>query len=242
MPLKILDWIGGSLIVIAVVLGIYFSLSKEQYNYIREGKPFVVRVLYPYFFTQYINHVPQNRLSILGDFMNPDTGGISQKVFSQNALISESKKKNLEITLKPGDLVTGVYIPGKFEKTVAIYGLLDLNPDISFLSKNGKPYQSTISVLKTLVGISLALVLLGLLVLCIYSVEFYEPLDLDFSKFLIPVLVACPFDFDVFLFSVSFRKKSRQGSIVPVYLYFWGSSFRLCGSDTLDAFSQWLSG
>ena len=98
--------------------------------------------------------------------------------------IQSESVDNHECSLRRGDYVTGLYIPGKFEKTFRLYGFLGLNPDVKFITQKN-PY----SVIAFLVIVAVPVVA-ALFAFLHYSGR-HEPLAHTMSPLILSVFGVC---------------------------------------------------
>ena len=114
---------------------------------------------------------------------HPETGRAVLVRLPSESIQSESVE-NHECSLRRGDYVTGLYIPGKFEKTFRLYGFLGLNPDVKFVTQKN-PYALLAFVL--VVVIPMVSVVFGFLH---YSSR-HEPLAHPMSPLCLGVFGVC---------------------------------------------------
>lgn len=180
LVLSYLHWIGLGMLAIFAIHFMVRLFSPGAFRYIREGIPFVVKILgvakMP---TSYYNGQPVGhafRAVVL--FVHPETQQLETlKVSSEQ--INQVSKDSVDTTLKTGDYVTAVYLPGRFDKTLKLYGFLELTPESSVLrkpvKKESEKRKSTItsSILIAYFVLFFFLIIFGLIMIAKYSpVEF----------------------------------------------------------------------
>ena len=201
--LKLFQIFGIILIAWGGIRRLSVSLKGKNLNFIREGKPFIVRVLHSSFSPQGTNYY---FFVVIGDFIHPETGDITQRVFFFQRAISKSDQPNLEPTLKPGDLITGIYIPGQFDHTANLYGLLDLNPEVSFLKNKKK--SSGKSIFKNPGKIGYYVYLLISFALLLFGYYLYPPHDFHWQNLLLPAIICSLLG--IFIFGMIYRSEKNK--------------------------------
>lgn len=116
--------------------------------------------------------------------IHPETGEETGIAVASNGLAS-SEKDRYDTTLKIGDQATLVYFPGKFDKSVKVYGFLDLNPAAQYITKAEKRRSAF-----EIIGIGLAILAFCGLILAAFSIERYEPLKFPLNPLSIGVIAA----------------------------------------------------
>jgi hypothetical protein len=189
LPLAYLHWVAYGLFAIAAIGIIRYLATGNQFRYVRDGVPLVVRVLCrKYEILQ--GQSPHFRFLAGVDCLDPETGALTRTWMRSDAFPSRSADlSRYQPPYEVGDYVTAVYLPGKFQKTACIYSLMGLNPSVGGILKDGRPWWpglSTFAVLCILIGF---VGLFALLVVFIYAVHFFEPIEMgawDFWKWSLP--------------------------------------------------------
>lgn len=170
VPFAYLHRIGLGLLVIMLGAFIHFRFGGS-FRYIRKGIPVAARIL-----------------DISGGTYQDGTLGFaclveclppgeteSVTVICSSPGRQYSERHCYQLSVKPGDYVTGVYLPGQFPKSLRLYGFLGLNPDVTFVSKAPKTSFKKNPVLHWLIILTWAALLAGVYALW-YVLSHCEPL------------------------------------------------------------------
>jgi hypothetical protein len=139
LPLGYLDLIGVALLLGAAAVAARTALRRGTYRYLIEGIPIVARVAS-------LQKVPFVRIngqdSTYGfaaalQVRHPDTGEL-QVLVVKSREFPAALKDRYDTPLRVGQYATAVYLPGKFEKTLNLYGFLELNPELQFVVDAGE--------------------------------------------------------------------------------------------------------
>lgn len=176
LPLAYLEWIGYGLLALAAGLGLRDRLALGPYRYVVEGTPLAGRVVE-------VANVPAggpnqpgaHRPVAVVEFTHPETGEPSVIRVGADPLTGADLKK-WELSCRPGDAVTLVYLPGRLEESLRLYGLLGLRhgEGLVRLDAPAEPTGSLWQTAATLVG---AAGFFLLLILAFYGVTQYWPLE-----------------------------------------------------------------
>ena len=224
LPLAWLDWIGWGLLALTALIAIWHYSRPGKYHYIKKGLPFIARILrIGREIIQNKDAVDEFRFALAIDYLHPHTGKTCTSfTFSEN-LGSFSKAYRYQLTCQPGDYVTAVALPDKFDTTVEIYGLMGLNPDLDFITKDGKTRQCLISLPKIFAVILGIIGALALLVMGLYAIEFYSPLKYTFFPFLVAAVV-CGFLGGVVSW-IATRNCQPKTKLLAINLSLFGAAF-----------------
>lgn len=112
---------------------------------------------------------------------HPDSGEIvTVEIHSDNYSVYEKVRR--QTTLRVGDTVTALYLPGDFEGSLRLYGFLGLNPAVDYVPEMGE-----IRPLLETAAIAGAVALTVALALSLYTMERYTPLEFPLNGFVVAV-------------------------------------------------------
>lgn len=176
MGLEYSGWIGLGVILIASCVLIWHYATIGLFVYVRDGIPRTARLvrLQTWVGGQYNMQFGYNLLLELPD---PETGVRTVMEWNSGVVGGRAESSRYSLRAKPGDYLTVVSLPGKpFEKSARVYGLLGLNRDEDLVLKDGKPRRGTSAA--EVVGVTLALLAIGLGVLAVYyMISYHAPID-----------------------------------------------------------------
>lgn len=209
LPLAYLNWIGAGLIIIGVGLFLYHMISDGRFDYVKNGIPLASRILDLAFIPVRTHNGSEasHRYRALVELEHPDTG----EMYQFNAMSDEVPqmfKDKYEVTYRIGDTATAVYLPGRFEKTVRLYGFLGLRPDIGMVKK-GAESQST-SPFKTIATVCAAAFFIFGMGWCIYALERYMPVEHHWSEFAIGGAGAATIGLSFFIYVIREESRTRR--------------------------------
>jgi hypothetical protein len=189
LPLGYLKWISYGILAICAIIALCHILLPCRYVYIRDGKPIAARVLGTGTSVDKSGGIDQLCFLILADYRHPETNEICYKSIPSEKFTAVQKLERYSTTIEKGDYVTAVYLPGKLEKSLRIYGYLGLNPDVDFIRKDGKKITEFASLWKTLTLMGVIVLILWLVIGAAYAISFCWPLKVDSLVFAV-VLVS----------------------------------------------------
>ena len=213
LVLKYLDWIGLALIVGSVVLGVYYLVSSGHYAYIQKGHPLPARILHIGHLLEGTKEIPLFRFIVCVEYRHPETGKIDYATVRSSELYHYKEVTRYRTTLQPGDYVTGVYLPEKSISSLRLYGFLGLNPNIHMILKDGKPERPAFAPEKVLAVIIGVVAICALLVVGLYSLKFYSPLEEDPWVWGLGALIGGAVIALIAVLVAALRKKSRTDCI-----------------------------
>jgi len=187
LPLNYLSWIGLGLLVLGGIGWISGRTRRGPTQYVEEGIPLVARirelVLRP---TAIINGQPTTyAFSAMIEYRHPDTNEtLAKRVDSRG--FSSSAKNKYRTSYRVGDYATAIYLKSKPDKTLQLYGFLELRPDIGLLATN---VTQPPSLLKTVLGVSALFAFFAVLFWNVYAISKYSPLEITFAAAAVPVTV-----------------------------------------------------
>jgi hypothetical protein len=168
LPLAYLDWIGLAALVIAAGRTLHYVLRRGPFRYVKDGQPFVARVMTLALEPSPIGHGAARFKATL-IYQHPETGVVTQSATTTKDL-STLQQARYAPRFQVGDYVTAVYLPGKnVEKSLRLYAFLDLSPDV-----NIRAIASTSSTLRTALVAIGVVALLFVLLGNVYAMERYS--------------------------------------------------------------------
>jgi hypothetical protein len=173
-PLQYAEWIGLGVLALALGMAVSYIWHRGHFRHVEQGRAIPGRVAGVFVWSRQVGNATQFGVGANVEFRDPETGALRIVDTRGDVLGSTVFARSFSIRLKQGDPVTLVYIPGKFEKTLATWELLGLDPDNQPIMKRGKPLQAT-PVVKAL-GITAAIFALGWFLFAGFFVwAFYMP-------------------------------------------------------------------
>jgi hypothetical protein len=141
LPLKWLHWIGLGLFALAGIQSVQTLFSSGRRAYLRQGIPFPGRVISIQHAFSGTAEAPLFHFAVTVEFDDPQTGEHRQSTVISPDGWRAAKMPRYECSLHPGDYVVLVALPDKFDSSLTVYGLLGLNPECEFITKDGRPLQ-----------------------------------------------------------------------------------------------------
>jgi hypothetical protein len=156
------------------------------FRYVREGLPLAVRVVglqkAP---SVVVNGTPTHHAFVAQVlFPHPDSGELVQTEIRSDDFSSD-RRDLYECPFRVGDYVTAVYLPGAVEKTLRIYTFLELSPERCLT----RDPAAAASPWKTLGLVAIVVGLFAVLIGNVYFFARYHPLDFEYRKALVPMVV-----------------------------------------------------
>lgn len=143
LPLKWLHWIGFGLIGIGIWTFFASIVSSGRFAYVKNGEPFVGRVLDCQKVVTGTEEVPTFQHVARVEYHHPESNQHVIQDFVEFDHWPASKLEKMSCQLERGDYVTLVRLPGKDDSANALYGFLGLDPEREFILKNGQPMRGT---------------------------------------------------------------------------------------------------
>jgi hypothetical protein len=186
LPLGYFNWIGYGIIALTALAYLLNRLRPGRFEYVRSGLPLVARVLQS---GRQLDAYEAKELKFLSllEYKHPETNRLSYTAVASPTVGAIFNPDAYTTTLEAGDYVTAVYLPGRLDKSLQVYGYLGLNPDAAFIRKDGRRIREHVSLWKTFAIIGLIVVVLGLLVAGLYTIEFRFPIEFNPWHFAVPV-------------------------------------------------------
>lgn len=182
LPLAWLFWIGLGLVAIAAIMGISNKLSKGPFRYVEEGIPLVGRILAlvkrP---ALIVNGAPsQYDIITVVDYRDPATNELKVAEL-KSPPFSAAMKDKYGTSFRVGDYVTLAYFPGKFEKTVQVYGYLGLR-DNEGLIRVDDPDAGRVNLWKIPLTVLAVAAIFGVLGWNLYAFGRFFPVDFEVAQ------------------------------------------------------------
>jgi hypothetical protein len=176
LALQYLDWIGLGILAIVAGSAIPHLFRRGRYRYVREGIPVAARVLACEHVLLGHKDFPSFAFAVHVEYRNPETRALETQWVRSGNIGAAAAANRHALPIRPGDQVTAVGLPGRFAKTLQLYGFLGLHPDVDYILKDGRPVREMPAL--AVLGISAGIVaLLGLVLAVLYVVQFLAPID-----------------------------------------------------------------
>jgi hypothetical protein len=174
LALGYLGWAGTAILAFLSAAALHRLLTGGRFSYVRNGIPVVARVLESTVHLKGNQRAQSFGFATLVEYRHPETGQWTRQWTRTHPVDSAAKVSRYSTSVRAGDYVTVVACPGKFEKSLALYGYLGLDPDQDFIRKDGRPVEAppTWVVLGVML---LVAALMGAAVLFLYAIEFLVP-------------------------------------------------------------------
>jgi hypothetical protein len=139
LPLGYLDWLGAGLLALSAAGLAQHALTLGPYRYVRDGIPIPAEIglILKAVASEYNGSPATHRFEVAAQVSHPETGEPESLVFCSQGFPSGDRDA-YAAPFRRGDVVTAVYLPGDFERSVCLYPLLELNPAHS-LRKADRP-------------------------------------------------------------------------------------------------------
>lgn len=178
VPLQHLYWFGIGFGAAGLGKFAFDRVFRGPYRYVEEGRPLVARIrsveLRVY---RKIHGSPASHcFHALLEFRHPESGELQTLGSSSREISDLELGAGLGTTYRVGDFATAVYFPGKVEKSLRLYGFLDLRPGLGLVAPEGALKWSP-RVYAVILGLAF-----GPLILLLghgYIASKYWPIDMD---------------------------------------------------------------
>lgn len=157
LPLAYIGYVGYGMIAISILVAMRNWLSRQNFEYVKSGIPFVGRVLaLDLFLTKTVNNEKQEVIEaqsyVVVEYDNPET-----QVHEFGAVVSDEKwnlsaSQKYATDLQVGDYVTLVAMPGRINESIKLYGFLGLDPNREYLTYKGKPLTGTSPIMAIMIA------------------------------------------------------------------------------------------
>lgn len=181
-PLEYLDWIAAGLLTLSVLLWLRNTWFRGPLVYVEQGVPIIARI------ADFFVHLERGlNDSITGgkyvavlQHVDPSTAKL---VFSAVTHEINACFRDLAFSFQVGDYVTAVYLRSNPEKSLQLYGFLDLRPNLGIIEsgklQKGVPLR-VIGCIGGLAGIFLTIAW------NIYGYAKFEPLKMSYEDQALP--------------------------------------------------------
>jgi hypothetical protein len=179
LPLGYLNWIAWGMFALAALYWLRNVTTLGHAELLRTGLPLVGRVRQVEIKFSGSGEVRTGRYAADVEFRDPTSGDLQlQTVLSPEPLALWQLAK-IDPGVTAGDYVTLVFLPGRLEKSLQLYGWLGLNPRVDLMRKNGRPLTPQSPLTSLMVVICVTAVLWALLAF-LYVIGRYDTFDDDF--------------------------------------------------------------
>ncbi|MBI2825404.1 MAG: DUF3592 domain-containing protein [Planctomycetia bacterium] len=184
LPLGYLSWIGVGLILWAMAVYGGGFVRKGPYRYVEDGTAVVARVCAVVLRPMVLVHgqPASYRFTAIVQYRDPATGNVATAETSSND-INASAKDKVTTSFRVGDYVTAVYLDSDPQKTLRLYGFLDLKPGVGVIDRER---TREASLLKTIAAILVGFGFFAVLLWNVYALERYQPLHGSVAAFAPP--------------------------------------------------------
>ncbi len=184
LPLGYAGWLG--VVLILLYLGAVVSLTRGggPLKYFTHGQPVVVQVLELVKQPTVIMNGSETHFAFVAvvQLRHPDTGELVVETVSSDNFATDTKAR-YHTTLKVGDYATALYLPENTSEPFKIYGFLGFNPEVNYLELEEKNSAFT----DVVTAITVVLIVGGLM-MALYSMERYETLAFPFNALTVSVV------------------------------------------------------
>ncbi len=189
LPLAYVVWIGIACLFIAGLIALGSRLLSGAFRYVEDGIPIVARVTELYLAPAVLVHEQGAAYHFVADaeYLDPDSGELTSRQFTSNSFPADVKHKRTT-SFRVGDYVTAIYLPNNPEKTLQLYGFLDLNPHVGVID-----VESSDNLWKSLLTVIAIPVLFFVLGWNVYAYGRYCPLESNFAQMWIPLAIGAVF-------------------------------------------------
>lgn len=173
LPLGYVGWIAVALMIAYLVSVLHVLRGQGILRYLTEGEALPIQVLGLTKQPSVVVNGQESQFAfvVTAQTHHPDTGElVTVEIHSDNYSVYE--KARCSTTLRVGDTATALYLPGAFDTSLKLYGFLGLNPDVDYIRGAGRSRS-----LQETAAIALAVVITVALVLSLYTMERYGPLE-----------------------------------------------------------------
>lgn len=184
LPLGYLQWIGVGCLVIAALFWLRNQFFSGYLRAVENCEPLIGRVrqvyMKDYWNSQALQNFSRTHFALCAnvEYVDPNSGELVRRLINSPDYFQMKYVGYVDPGVKPGDYVSLISLPNRFEKSIQIYGWLGLNPDVDFIRRSDKPLQpmSPFKVLLVIIGL---MVMTWLLLGFLYVLGRYMPLDED---------------------------------------------------------------
>jgi hypothetical protein len=175
LALQYLDWIGFGLLALVAASAVSHLLRRGRYGYVRDGLPVAARVLACDRVLLGHKDFPSFAFAVQVEYRHPETRALETAWIRSGHIGAAASAHRYALPIRAGDQVTAIGLPGRFTKSLTLYGFLGLHPDVDYVLKDGRPVREPPALV--VLGISAGIVgLLALLLAGLYVVQFLQPI------------------------------------------------------------------
>lgn len=185
LPLQYLHWGAAGALVFTGIGWIRYIFGHGPLVYIGKGTPLVVRIAALFPRTKLVAEgVSSTEYVAVLQHYHPRTGEV---VFSTTScLVPDSAKDNVTVSYRVGDYVTAVYLKTNFEKSLRLYGFLNLRPNLGIIPATKAKECSVLQLVSGIVCIGGLFFLLGW---DCYAFSKYEPVEISIREHWLPFAI-----------------------------------------------------
>jgi hypothetical protein len=177
LPLQYITWIGTGCGIWAMCVFIADRYRLGPYRYVKRGIPLPVRIRALELRPTVLHHGQPTRYRFFAaiEYRDPETGDLRVAVTPSNEFAVWAKGR-LTTTYRVGDYTTAVYLPGKFERSLRLYGFLELKPDLGLVRRDAARERGVLHTGLVLLALFGFFAMLGW---SLYAFGKFPPLDLS---------------------------------------------------------------
>jgi len=176
LPLGYLNWVGMTLLALAAVFWVRNLVSPGLLKYVRSGEPITGRVCQVGVRAEGTAESPLGRFIAEVEFLHPDSGELQVLCVAAPDTFALGETSRMDAGVAAGDYVTLVYLPGRLEKTLQMYGWMGLSPEMDLIQKDGRPLQPMSAIASLLIVVAVT-VAAWMLIGYLYIIGRYTALD-----------------------------------------------------------------
>jgi hypothetical protein len=180
LPLAYISWIGLGLVAIGMLTPVWGMISKGPYRYVEEGVPIVARIqALVKRAGAVVNGQPTGfQYAAVVECIDPSSGELREFAATSRNLTDEHHKR-YTTSFRVGDYVTAIYLAGDPEKSLRLYGFLDLNPRLGVIDRSDYKPSGPLSWVAFVVALFGIFFSLGWF---LHALGHYSPLEHDASQ------------------------------------------------------------
>jgi len=222
LPLGYLSWCGAGLAILAGIFWLRNTFTAGHLDYFRRGEPLVGRIQSVNVNAEGTAEAPMGRFMAVVEYRRPETQEVENRIVAAEDQFSLAKLPKYAPGVEPGEYATLVAFPDRFDQSLKLYGWLGIDPDVDFITKNGKPLKS-MTPLGVLGLVVLFTALAWLLLGFIYVLGRYEPLEFDGQIFAVSVAICSILPVILFQWNIDRSGTAMVVLMRRVWLFFLGT-------------------
>ncbi len=138
VPLQYLYWIGLGLGLAAIAQFFFDRIFSGPYRYVEKGQPLIARIRSVELrVTHKIHETSVYRFFAMLEYRHPESGELRLAEVMTRQISQLEVWSGLTTSYRVGDYVTAVYFPGELEKSLRLYGFLELKPGLGLIDVQG---------------------------------------------------------------------------------------------------------